>query len=118
MMHPRQPYQGSVGNGVIALVVVVSVLMLFVGAMLMHITPQFTNKKYDDDESGFDQREADQRTAVSVTTAGRIVADIGAFLLIIILLLAAVLRSDWSEYVRFGVLFFAAVFAFSLGFRL
>jgi len=118
MAPPPRPYPAIVGTTMIALLVVVSLLMLFLGAMMMHYAPQLTNKKYSEDEAGENQREDDARTALTMTNIGRIVGDVGAFLLILVLLLAGMLRTDWSEYVRFGALFFAAVFAFSLGFRL
>jgi len=107
-----------VSNAVVAALVGVAIIMLFAGAMVMHYAPQITNKKYSSDDAGQEAEEADARTVVTTMTVGRIVADVGAFLLILIMLLAAILRSDWSEYVRFGVLFFVAVFAFSLGFRM
>lgn len=115
---PQTPYPGIVRNTGLAAIVVLSVALLFFGAMMGHLAPQLTNKDYTDDESGSDQREADGRTAQTLANMGRIVADIGAFFLLLILLLAGLLRTDWSDYVRFGVLFFVAVFAFSLGFRL
>ena len=115
---PRPAHPAVVGNNVVAALVVAAVVMLFLGAMVMHYAPQVTNKDYTDDEAGEDQQDEDRRTVQTMLIAGRIVADVGAFVLIMILLLAAMLRSDWSDYVRFGVLFFVAVFAFSLGFRL
>ena len=102
----------------VAVIVSIAVVMLFAGAMVMHYVPQLTNKDYGDAENASDKLAEDRRTATTMTVAGRIVADVGAFLLILVLLLGAMLRSDWSDYVRFGVLFFVAVFAFSLGFRL
>lgn len=85
---------------------------------MTHYAPQLTNKDYSDDEYSSDRASEDRRAATTMAIAGRIVADVGAFLLILVLLLGAVLRTDWSDYLRFGVLFFVAVFAFSLGFRL
>lgn len=119
MMQPPHPaYPGVVSNAVVAALIGVAIIMLFAGAMVMHYAPQITNKKYTSDDAGQEAEESDARTVVTTMTVGRIVADVGAFLLILIMLLAAILRSDWSEYVRFGVLFFVAVFAFSLGFRM
>jgi ABC-type Fe3+ transport system permease subunit len=119
MMQPPHPaYPGVVSNAVVAALVGVAIVMLFAGAIVMHYAPEITNKKYSSDDAGSESQASDQRAALTTMTVGRIVADVGAFLLILIMLLAAILRSDWSEYVRFGVLFFVAVFAFSLGFRM
>ena len=114
---PTAPYPALVKNSMLVIMVLISVLTLFIGAMMVHSAPMIYNKEYSSDQAGVDQRQDDQRTAVTVTDVGHILADVGAFLLILFLLLAALLRSDWSDYVRFGVLFFVAVFAFSLGFR-
>jgi hypothetical protein len=111
------PYPALVKNSMLVIMVVVSLLTIFLGAMMVHSAPMTYNKEYSSDQSGQDQRADDQRTAVTVTNVGHILADVGAFLLIMFLLLAGMLRSDWSDYVRFGILFFVAVFAFSLGFR-
>ena len=111
------PYPALVKNSMLVIMVIVSVLTIFIGAMMVHSAPLMYNKEYSNDTNGQDQRADDQRTAVTVTNVGHILADVGAFLLIMFLLLAGMLRSDWSDYVRFGILFFVAVFAFSLGFR-
>ena len=111
------PYPALVKNSMLVIMVMVSVLTIFIGAMMVHSAPLMYNKEYSNDAQGQDQRADDQRTAVTVTDVGHILADVGAFLLITFLLLAGLLRTDWSDYVRFGVLFFVAVFAFSLGFR-
>lgn len=111
------PYPALVKNSMLVIMVIVSVLTIFIGAMMVHSAPLMYNKEYSSDQQGTDQRQDDQRTAVTVTNVGHILADVGAFLLIMFLLLAGMLRSDWSDYVRFGILFFVAVFAFSLGFR-
>ncbi len=111
------PYPALVKNSMLVMMVMVSLLTIFLGAMMVHSAPMAYNKEYSSDQAGNDQRADDMRTAVTVTNVGHILADVGAFLLIMFLLLAGMLRSDWSDYVRFGVLFFVAVFAFSLGFR-
>lgn len=111
------PYPALVKNSMLVIMVVISILTIFLGAMMVHSAPLLYNKEYSNDQAGQDQRQDDQRTAVTVTNVGHILADVGAFLLIMFLLLAGMLRSDWSDYVRFGILFFVAVFAFALGFR-
>jgi len=108
------PYPVIVKNTFLVLTVFISVLMLFLGAMLVHSAPLITNKDYTGSSAA--AIASDQRTQTTVTDMGHILADVGAFLLIFMLLLAGLLRSDWSDYVRFGTLFFVAVFAFSLGF--
>jgi len=118
----KPPYPGIVGNSPLTIIVVVSVLMLFLGAMLVHYAPLITNKQYDQDNGvltdvGLHDQQNDQRSQKTTDAVGRILVDVGSFLLIFILLLAGMFRTDWSDYVRFGVLFFVAVFAFAIGFR-
>ena len=110
------PYPMLVKNTFLVLTVFISVLMLFLGAILVHSAPLVTNKDYSGSSSA--AIDADRRAQVTMTDTGHILADVGAFLLLFMLLLAGLLRTDWSDYVRFGVLFFVAVFAFSLGFKL
>lgn len=111
------PYPAFLKNSMLVIMVFVSILTIFIGAMMVHAAPMMYNKEYSLDQAGQDQRQDDMRTAETVKDLGHILADVGAFLLMFMLLLAGLLRSDWSDYVRFGVLFFVAVFAFSLGFR-
>jgi hypothetical protein len=114
----KPPYPGIVGNTVLTVIVVISVLMLFLGAMLVHYAPLITNKKYTADDEGIAEMNNDLRTQKTTDSLGRILVDVGSFLLVFILLIAGMFRSDWSEYVRFGVLFFVAVFSFAIGFRI
>jgi len=111
------PYPIIVKNSFLVIAVVASVLMLFIGAMLVHSAPLMTNKKYSG-SSAADDQAADYRTQVAVTDTGHVLSDVGAFLLMLMMLLAGLLRSDWSDTVRSGCYSSSPVFAFSLGFRL
>jgi len=114
----RPPYPGRVGNTVLTGVVFISVLMLLLGAICVHYAPLITNKKYTSDDEGIAENANDIRTQKTTDSLGRILVDIGSFMMVFILVLAGIFRSDWSDYVRFGVLFFVAVFAFAVGFRI
>ncbi|MGB9636121.1 MAG: hypothetical protein ACPL1Y_02585 [Thermoplasmata archaeon] len=89
--------------------------MLALGAMMLHAAPEITNRDYSIYNAHQKEiMDADQRLKTTVTDVGHILADIGALLLVTFLLLAALLRTDWSDTVRFGL--FLAVGLFLLGF--
>ncbi|MCX8173830.1 MAG: hypothetical protein N3F63_04390 [Thermoplasmata archaeon] len=113
---PREEIPAFVSNKLLVLFVFIGMVLLAVGAMMIHAAPEITNKDYSiynaQDQAKI--RAADQRLQLTITNVGHILADAGALLLIAFLLLAALLRTDWSDTVRFGL--FLAVGLFLLGF--
>ncbi|MGC8913259.1 MAG: hypothetical protein ACP5JR_03635 [Thermoplasmata archaeon] len=113
---PKEEIPSFVSNKLLVIFVFFGMVMLALGAMMLHAAPEITNRDYSiynaQDQEKI--READQRLKTTVTDVGHILADIGALLLVTFLLLAALLRTDWSDTVRFGL--FLAVGLFLLGF--
>jgi len=112
----KEEIPNFVSNKLLVVFIFFGMVMLAVGAMMIHAAPEITNKDY----SVYDASErakiqaADARAQTTVTDIGHILADIGALLIVAFMLLAALLRTDWSDTIRFGILL--AVGLFLLGF--
>ncbi|MEM3610582.1 MAG: hypothetical protein QW620_00425 [Thermoplasmata archaeon] len=113
---PREEIPSFVSGKLLVIFVFFGMVMLAVGAMMLHASPEITNKDYTiyNATEQAKIRAADQRLQQTITDVGHILADVGALLLVTFLLLAALLRTDWSDTVRFGL--FLAVGLFLLGF--
>ena len=94
----------------------IGVTFLLLSAMLVHISPEITNKDYTvyNDQDRQKMKDADMRTQTTIFDVGNVLKDLGAFMLVAFLLLAAIFRVDWPDYVRFGL--FLAIGLFLLGF--
>ncbi|MEM4292652.1 MAG: hypothetical protein QXJ27_00560 [Thermoplasmata archaeon] len=111
---PKPETPGIVSNKLLVLFVFLGMVMLTLGAMMIHAAPEITNKDYSGYTDANKIRADDQRLQTTVTDIGHLMADVGALLIVTFLLLAALLRSDWSDTIRFGLLL--AVGLFLLGF--
>ena len=109
----KKGYSGFMKDRNLMIIVMVSIFLFFGGALMSHASSFITNKDYSGD-NGTDEMKEDQRTQTTVSLVGNILADIGAALLLVFIVLAGIMRTDWSDTIRFGLLFFAAVFAFGL----
>jgi|GEM_PF-2339460 len=116
MEKQREEIPAFVSNKLLVLFVFFGMIMLAVGAMMIHVAPEITNKDYSiyNSSEQAKMQAQDARTQKTVTDVGHVLADIGALLLVAFMLLAALLRSDWSDTIRFGILL--AVGLFLLGF--
>ncbi|MFQ6107701.1 MAG: hypothetical protein ACE5QF_09005 [Thermoplasmata archaeon] len=82
-----------ISNSLILSVVIPSGVLILVGAVLIHATDFL-----DDPE-----------LASNIISVSRILADVALFLLVVFMLLAALLRSDFHYWVRASLVAFAAV---------
>ena len=98
-------------------IVFFGVVLILLGAVMIHIAPQITN--YDHDPPSDSRDIADNAaTQRMMGYVGSVLADIGIAMVAGFLLLAALFRADYSDTVRFGMLFTVGLMLFAVGFRL
>jgi parallel beta-helix repeat protein len=110
-------YPAIVGNGALTVCVVLGIIFLMLGAIMIHVAPELTNKEYASTTDGAKAQAADVRSQRTIIDIGHIMFDIGAFFFVTFLLLAAILRRDLSDYVRFGLLLAVGLSLLSFAFR-
>ena len=94
---PRQPIDigGIFSKKIVALFIVIGLILMFVGAIVCNAS-KITDK---DDIGDLDK----QCGALATYKAGTIIYNVGMLLLIIILLGAALLGKEFTEYMRIGM---------------
>jgi hypothetical protein len=102
-----KPYPGFLENRPLAALILVGVIFLLVGAILVNVAPELTNKDYSSISDSTERSKAtaaDQRAKQALTDFGNVFKSIGVFFIFAFLLMAAVLRNDIPDYARFGIL--------------
>ncbi len=138
---PKKPFFEKItSNKMLSVFVTLGLVLMVVGAIMIHMAPQTTNYgsneptqvvnekqadgDYDDmddyQDALLDAQHKEQNDAAAGNTMnylGSTMADIGIFLIVMVLLLAAFLRNDLPESVRFGLFFAVGLILFAIGFR-
>ena len=136
----KAPFAGFVSNKTMSMMIFIGLILIMVGAIMIHVGPQATNYGANDPTQLVDEKQADngyddmddyqdamlaaQHTEQNNAAAsnamnyfGSMMADIGIFLVVGVMLLAAFLRPDLPDSVRFGALFAVGLILFAIGFR-
>lgn len=114
MMAPVKPYPGFLENKPLMMLILIGAIMLLLGSIMVNAAPMLTNKEYTDNAV----YNNDVRTQKSMGYIGNILTGIGVFFIFAFLLMAAVVRTDLSDYTRFGLLLLIGLVMFGARFTI
>ena len=113
----QKPYPTFLENKYLIVFIILGVIFLLIGAIMVNIAPEMKNKEYSGTDAAKDLAD-DTRASLSMTHYGNVFKSIGVFFIFAFILMAAVLRTDLSDYTRFGLLLLLGLIMFATSFTI